>query len=200
MRRIFSNNLSGYLSVWMAVLLVFVSSATAQQQVEKKPIIGAFGSALLGGAIGGGAVFAIFAAMGEHPYGFLLLPIGTIPGSTLGIWLYDKENCSVGSTVMGALLPTVVFAVVGWKIGAGMDEARLGIGYGSCIGGLTAPLGTTIGYSLGRRRQSSTTGSLLNIERNALRIGIPSPTFRAILSSRDKVSWEYQINLVSARF
>ena len=48
--------------------------------------------------------------------------------------------------------------------------------------------------------QPPTSEALLHIEDSKLRLRVPSPTFRPILLSKDKVTWEYQIKLVSVRF
>ncbi len=179
---------------------------TALELVEKKPIIETFGSALIGGAVCGGAVMgigALAAGPGEFPYVIPFFSLGVVAGSTLGIWLWDKENCSPVSTFFGALIPPIIGTIGGYFIAgmiAGKDEMKLGSVVGLFFGSCVSPMGATIGYALSRRKHPSNT-ALLHIENGTtLRLGIPSPTFRPILLSKDKLTWVYQIKLVSARF
>jgi uncharacterized membrane protein len=178
---------------------------TVLELVEKKPIIGAFGSAVLGGAACGGAVMgigALAAGPGEFPYVIPFFSLGVATGATLGIWLWDKENYSPASTFFGAIVPPVIGAIGGYFIAgmiAGEDEMKLGAVVGLFFSSFASPLGATIAYAIHRNKRQANI-ALLNIKKGDLQAGVPSPILRPVLLLRDKAAWEYHINLIGAEF
>jgi uncharacterized protein (UPF0333 family) len=55
-------------------------------------------------------------------------------------------------------------------------------------------------HAMPQRPQSPKSQALLHIEDSKLRFGIPALTFRPILLTKSKISWVYQIKLVSVQF
>lgn len=186
-------------------IVISSSTDTIRQQVKNKQIIGAFGSAVLGGAVCGGAVMgigALAAGPGEFPYVIPFFSLGVATGSTLGIWLWDKESCSPASTFFGAIVPPVIGTIGGYFIAgmiAGEDEMKVGAVVGLFFSSFASPLGATIAYTIHRNKQQANI-ALLNIKKGDLHVGVPSPTLRPVILLRDKAAWEYQINLIGVEF